>query len=116
ADVREDAIAKEAFVPGKADESELVRRIFTTNEDDLMPPPESHKKLTDAQKETLKRWIAEGAVYEPHWSFIKPARAALPKVNDRKWVANPIDAFVLAQLEAKKIKPSLEADRRTLLR
>jgi hypothetical protein len=115
-DVRDVAIEKEAFVPGKPDESELVKRIFTTNEDDLMPPPDSHKKLTPAQKEILKRWVAEGAVYEPHWSFIKPTRAALPDVSDKKWVSNPIDAFVLAQLEAKKIKPSPEADRQTLLR
>ncbi len=115
-DVREAALEKEAFVPGKPGESELVRRIFTTNEDDMMPPPESHKKLTAAQKEILKRWVAEGAVYEPHWSFINPTRPALPKVSNTKWVSNPVDAFVLAQLEAKKIKPSPETDRRTLLR
>jgi hypothetical protein len=115
-DVRDVAIEKEAFVPGKPDESELVKRVFTTNEDDLMPPPDSHKKLTAVQKEILKRWIAEGAVYEPHWSFINPTRGELPNVSNKKWVSNPIDAFVLAQLEAKKIKPSPEADRRTLLR
>ncbi|HEY0548772.1 MAG TPA: PSD1 and planctomycete cytochrome C domain-containing protein [Verrucomicrobiae bacterium] len=116
-DVRDVAIEKEAFVPGKPDESELVKRVFTTNEDDLMPPPDSHKKLTAAQKEILKRWVAEGAVYEPHWSFINPVRPEVPKVQSpTSKVANPIDAFVLAQLEAKKIKSSPEADRRTLLR
>ena len=115
-DVRDVAIEKEAFVPGKPDESELVKRVFTTNEDDLMPPPDSHKKLTAAQKEILRRWVAEGAAYEPHWSFINPVRGELSKASDKKWVSNPIDAFVLAQLEAKKIKPSPEADRRTLLR
>ena len=115
-DVREEALAKEAFVPGNAGESELIKRIYTTNEDDVMPPPDSHKTLTAAQKDLLKRWVAKGANYEPHWSFIKPTRPELPKVGNKKWVANPIDTFVLAQLEAKKIKPSTEADRRTLLR
>jgi hypothetical protein len=113
-DVREEAIAKEAFVPGKPNESELVRRIFTTNEDDVMPPADSHKQLTPAQKEALKRWIAEGAQYQPHWSFIAPLRPAVPKVKSRS--TNPIDAFVLAELAKHKIKPSPEADRRTLLR
>src|SRR5206468_9534820 len=59
-DVREEAIKKEAIVPGKPDESELIRRIFTTNTDDLMPPPESHKTLTPAQKQMFRRWIAQG--------------------------------------------------------
>jgi hypothetical protein len=116
-DVREDAIAKEAFVPGKPEESELVKRLFTTNEDDVMPPADSHKKLSAAQKEILKRWVAEGAVYEPHWSFIAPKRPAVPALANRKTkITNPIDAFILAPLEAKKIQPSPEADRATLLR
>src|SRR4051794_21388980 len=59
-DVREDALKSEAFVPGDADKSELVRRIFTKDEDDQMPPHDSAKKLTEAQKNTLKQWIAEG--------------------------------------------------------
>ncbi len=115
-DDRDAALAKEAFVPGKPDESELVRRIFTTDEDDRMPPPDSHKQLTAAQKELLKRWVAEGAPYDPHWSFITPTRPELPQVTGKSWPRNPIDAFVLARLEAKQIRPSPEADRRTLLR
>ncbi len=115
-DDREVAIGKEAFVPGKPEASELIRRIYATTEDDVMPPPESHKTLTAVQKDLLKQWIAEGAKYEPHWSFIAPTRPAVAKVSDQKWSANPIDTFILAQLEAKKIKPSREADRRTLLR
>jgi hypothetical protein len=116
-DLREDAIAKEAFVPGKPDESELVKRLFTTNEDDVMPPADSHKKLSTAQKDILKRWVAQGAVYEPHWSFIAPKRPAVPVLaNRRTKITNPIDAFILAPLEAKKIQPSPEADRATLLR
>jgi hypothetical protein len=116
-DVRDVAIEKEAFVPGKPDESELIKRIYTTNEDDVMPPPDSHKTLTAEQKDLLKRWIAEGAKYEPHWSFITPQRPEIPKVRSPKSkIQSPIDAFILAELEKRKIKPSPEADRRTLLR
>src|SRR5262245_47174182 len=116
-DVREEALAKEAFVPGKPDESELVKRIFTTNEDDLMPPPDAHKALTAEQKAILKQWIAEGAKYEPHWAYITPMRPGLPKVQvSKSRNTNPIDAFILAPLAEKKIQPSPESDRRTLLR
>jgi Protein of unknown function (DUF1553)/Protein of unknown function (DUF1549)/Planctomycete cytochrome C len=115
-DVRDVALEKEAFKPGKPDESEMIRRIYTTNEDDHMPPADSHKHLTDKQKETLKRWIAEGAEYQPHWAYIKPERPTVPKVKNSKWVKNPIDAFVLHQLEDQKIAPSAEADKHTLLR
>ncbi len=107
---------KPAVVPGKPAESELVNRILTANEDDLMPPAKTHKVLTPAQKELLKRWVAEGAKYQPHWSLIAPTRPAPPKVRDAKWVRNPIDNFILARLETEKIKPAPEADRRTLAR
>jgi cytochrome c553 len=117
----EDAIAPReggnpAIVPGKPNESEVVSRIYNTNEDDLMPPAKTHKVLTPAQKDLLKRWIAAGAKYEPHWSLIAPVRTAVPKVRDAKWVRNPIDNFVLALLEQVKLKPAPEADRRTLAR
>ena len=116
-DERDVALEKKAFVPGRPEESELVKRIYTTNEDDVMPPVETHKTLSAAQKNLLKRWIAEGAKYEPHWSFIAPVRPEVPRVQHSKDRGqNPIDAFVIAQLEAHKIKPSPEADRRTLLR
>src|SRR5690242_9117128 len=114
-DVREVALEKEAFVPGKPDESELIRRINTTNEDDVMPPPVMHKKLNRAQKELLARWIADGAEYQPHWAYITPTRPAVPVVRDPKSeIRNPVDAFVGAELQKRKIKPSPEADRRTL--
>src|SRR5206468_8448980 len=73
-DVREEALKKEAFVPGKPEESELVKRIFTDDKDDHMPPFDSAKKLTDAQKATLKEWIAQGAKYEKHWAYIAPVK------------------------------------------
>lgn len=115
-DVREEALAKKAFVPGKPDESKIIEHIFSKDPDEVMPPPDSNKTLTEAQKNTLKRWIAEGAQYEPHWAYIKPVKAPVPTVKDKKWVKNPIDAFVLQQLEAKNWKPCPEADKRTLLR
>ena len=67
-DIREEALAKEAFVPGKAAESELVKRLNPEDKDDLMPPGDSHKKLTDREKEILKRWVDPGAGYQLHWS------------------------------------------------
>lgn len=115
-DERESAITKKAIVPGKPDMSELVTRIFSAETNEVMPPPESHKKLTPAQKETLKRWIAEGAEYQPHWAYIVPQRPTLPMVKNSAWVRNPVDTFILANLETKSVKPSPEADRRTLIR
>jgi len=115
-DVREVAIEKEAIVPGKPEASGMVKHIFSTDPEEIMPPPEMHKKLSAAQKEILKQWIAEGAEYEPHWAYIKPVRPEIPKTKNPKWVRNPIDAFILNSLEAKKIQPSSEADKRTLLR
>jgi cytochrome c553 len=116
-DQREVAVAKGAIEPGKPDDSELVSRLFLKDDDEQrMPPPKSHKTLTAAQKDTLKRWIAEGAVYESHWSLIPPKKPAVPAVKDAGWVKNPIDAFVLAELEKRGLKPAPEADRRTLAR
>jgi cytochrome c553 len=104
-----------ALVPGKPKESEAIRRIFVTD-DDLMPPEKSHKILTATQKDLLKRWVAQGAEYQPHWAFIAPVRPALPKVKNAKWARNPVDQFILARLEQEKLKPAPEADRRTLAR
>jgi hypothetical protein len=115
-DVRDVAVDLKAIVPGKPDESLLVQHIFATKPDDLMPPPETHKSLTAAEKETLKEWIAQGAPYEAHWAYIKPVRAAIPAVKDASFVREPIDAFVLSALEARHIAPSPQADKRTLLR
>jgi Protein of unknown function (DUF1553)/Protein of unknown function (DUF1549)/Planctomycete cytochrome C/Concanavalin A-like lectin/glucanases superfamily len=104
-----------AIVPGHPDKSELVRRIYLTD-DDQMPPEKIHKTLALAQKKLLKTWIAAGAPYEPHWSFIAPQKAPLPAVRNSKWVKNPVDNFILARLEQEKLKPNSEADRRTLIR
>jgi hypothetical protein len=109
-----------AVVPGKLKQSELWSRITATNLDDRMPPVDSHKELKPEQIETLKKWIVAGALWEGHWAFIKPERPPVPskfKVQSSRFkVRNPIDAFVLAKLEGKGLKPNAEADKRTLAR
>ncbi len=116
----EDATAKPEdgnppFVPGKPDLSEGIRRIFDEGED-IMPPEKSHKVLTPTQKALLKRWVSEGAKYQPQWSLIAPKRPQLPAVKKKEWTRNAIDSFILARLEREKLEPAPEADRRTLAR
>ncbi|MBL8850412.1 MAG: DUF1553 domain-containing protein [Planctomycetaceae bacterium] len=115
-DQREAALNSSAFTPGQPEASELVHRITTVDDTLIMPPAETKKTLTAEQKDILQRWIAEGAEYEPHWSLITPTRPALPDVSTANWVRNPIDQFVLAQLESAGLVPAPEADRRTLAR
>src|SRR4051812_34355007 len=105
-----------AVVKGEPEKSPLLKRVLTSDAHELMPPPKSNRKLTAAQKDLLKRWIAEGAPFENHWSFVKPTRSPLPKVKLAGWVKNPVDAFILARLEALGLTPGAEADRRTLIR
>jgi hypothetical protein len=115
-DQRDAAIKAEAIVPGSPDKSALVQRVCSNDPQERMPPPKTLKTLTTAQKDLLKRWIAAGAPYQAHWSFIAPKRTAAPAVKNTKWVRNPIDAFILAQLEAVGLQPAPEADQRTLAR
>jgi hypothetical protein len=96
-----------AIVPGEVDASALVARILSDDEDEVMPPPDSHKKLTAKQKETLRQWIAEGAEYEAHWAFVPPVKSG---------TGNSIDDFILAGLQEKGLQPSPPASRETLLR
>ena len=100
--------------PGDTNRSELVRRIFTTDEDDVMPPADSKLKLSAAEKALLQRWVAEGADFKAHWSLIPVEKISPPTPRDAKWVRNPIDAFMLARLEAEKLSPAPEAARETL--
>ena len=118
-DVRDEALKAGksgaiAIVPGKPEESEIIKRIFTADADDVMPNKESHKTLTAAQKELFRRWVAQGAAYEPHWAY-KPLEApvvpALPAGGK-----NPIDAFIGVKLAEKNITPSAEAPKERLLR
>ena len=102
-------------VPGKASASELIHRVLTADEDDLMPPPDSNRTLSSTQKETLKRWIDEGAKWGKHWAFVKPDRPTSPPTDD-SWIRNDIDRFVFAQLLRHGIRPFNAANRRTLIR
>ncbi|HEV3162968.1 MAG TPA: PSD1 and planctomycete cytochrome C domain-containing protein [Isosphaeraceae bacterium] len=104
------------IVPGDVEASELVQRIKSEDENEVMPPPMSRKKLTPAQVDTLERWVAQGAGWKEHWAFKPPEKAALPEVRGRKWPRNPIDQFILARLEAEGLAPSPEADKTTLIR
>jgi hypothetical protein len=119
-DVRDAAVAERdtgpAIVPGDAEQSNLYRRITTTRDALRMPPAEHHKPLTGEEIDLIKRWIDQGADYEPHWSFIPPTMPASPDVQNDAWVRNAIDTFVLAKLEAEGVQPSPEADKRTLIR
>src|SRR6202051_4565503 len=73
-DQRDAALKAEVIVPGKPKESEVVRRIFSDDPKERMPPAKAHKTLTAAQKKLVEQWIAEGAEYQPHWSYLKPVR------------------------------------------
>jgi len=107
---------KVAITVGKPEASELLRRVTSSDDDVRMPPPSTKKTLTDAQKETLRKWIAAGASYQGHWAFSAPVRPAVPKVRQADWVRTPIDAFVLSRLEKEQLPPSPATDRVTLLR
>jgi hypothetical protein len=115
-DVREQAVERQAIVPGKPDQSELVERIFAEEPSRRMPPPKANKPLTPAQKDLLKRWIAEGAVYQRHWAYQTPIRHGEPAIRDVAWPANLVDRFLLARMEKEGVRPAPEADRVTLIR
>ena len=103
----------QAIKPGALQESEVWHRITHDDEDELMPPPESNKSLTEGEKEVLKRWIEEDAKYQLHWAFVPPKKRAPPVVSGAR---NPIDQFIGARLEEEELSFSPEADRRTLIR
>ena len=142
-DTREGAIAVKdgvaAIVPGKPKESELLTRIVSDDEDEVMPPPKSHKKRLSAEEVAmLTRWIEAGAPWGKHWAFERPEKVALPKASAQSSVrssqskpgaqsealgtghwalgTNPIDAFIRARLEKEKLTPPPEAPRHTLAR
>ncbi len=119
-DERESAVAahdaNRAIVPGDPKKSELVRRVSSDDTDERMPPPSTGKRLTAAEIDLLYRWIREGAVYSPHWAYVKPTRPAAPRLDETIWPKNDIDRFILARLERETLRPSPEADRNVLIR
>ena len=106
-----------AIVPRRPDKSELVTRIFSTDEDEQMPPAKVKHPLNSEQKDILKRWVAGGAEYKPHWAYAVPKTVLPPVVkNPGIKIRNPIDAFVADRLQKERLKPSAEAGQLTLAR
>jgi hypothetical protein len=120
-DVRADALrggksARPAIAPGRPEQSELIRRIVSEDEEELMPPPHTKNPLSEADRQVLRRWIAAGAEYRPHWAFVEPKQVRPPRVSRTDWPRNEIDYFVLSRLEAEGLQPSPRADAHTLVR
>jgi mono/diheme cytochrome c family protein len=105
-----------AIVPGKPDVSQLIRRITSRDESERMPPPDAKSRLTSSQVETLRKWIANGALYQVHWAMVPPCKPPVPAASDTHWEVNEIDNFVLSRLRQEQLSPSAEATRTTLLR
>jgi mono/diheme cytochrome c family protein len=115
-DLREAALSAGAIEPGKPESSELIRRILSNDPDEVMPPPEVKKPLTERQRQLLVEWIGRGAPYEQHWSYISPVKGTIPEVPPKRedWVRNPLDAFILARLTDVGLQPAPEAPRGTV--
>ncbi len=103
-------------IKGKPDQSSLYQRLLSKDEDEIMPPPETHKKLKPEQIAQIKSWIEQGAPWQPHWSLLPPVAVTPPTPKDAGWAKNPVDRFVLARLEKAGLTPAPEADARTLIR
>ncbi len=101
------------LMPGNSAESELIQRIFSTDPDDVMPTPKSHRKLSEKQKQLLKEWVDSGAKWGKHWAFVPPVRPEIPKMAG---VQHPLDALVRAKLIQQKMLPASEAEPVVLLR
>ncbi len=106
-----------AIVPGKPDESAILKHIVASDPEEVMPPPDFHKDLSERQKFLIRAWIEQGAKYEQHWAFTPIVDPAIPVLaKHAAEVANPIDSFVLATLEREKLEPAPVAGKATLLR
>lgn len=106
-----------AIVPGKPDQSELIKRISSNDPGIMMPMPESHlARLTTDEIKLFSKWIEQGAKYEKHWAFVAPVKEDLPEVDNRKWVKNEIDPFILEKMEAKGFDPNETASREALIK
>jgi hypothetical protein len=105
-----------AIVPYKPDSSQVYLRISSEDTSMMMPPASSNLRLTEEEIALIKKWIDQGAVYEPHWAFIAPRKPAVPEVKNNEWAKNEIDLFILQKLEGKKLSPNEEADKERLLK
>lgn len=112
----EDHDGVRAIDPDHPANSELLFRIETDDEDELMPPPDSNKTLTAEEIALLKQWVAAGAPWAEHWSFVPPSEPGLPEVSEPEWARTPVDRFILRRLDERGMKPAGEASRRELIR
>lgn len=113
-DTREGALTSgngDAIVPGHPDDSQVIHRIFSSDETLQMPPSESKKPLSMQQKQLLRKWIQQGAHYEQHWAFVPPKRGNPPVISE-----HPIDSFIQAKLLEAGLSPSIASEPETLLR
>ena len=107
---------KYAIKPGSLNGSEFFHRILSADPAYVMPVPSSHLSLTAKEKAILVKWIEDGAVYQPHWAFVKPEKPPVPAVKNGIHIINPIDNFIFSRLQEEQLLPSAEADKETLLR
>ena len=133
-DRREEAIKElesghRGIVPGHPADSEMIARINSTDSDVVMPPPSTMVPLSDSEKATLARWVADGAEYQPHWAFLPPLCPTVPDVHNKDglatqtkahspsdWGSNAIDQFILARLQKEGLAPAAKADPEALCR
>lgn len=133
-DDRQNAIEFDAIVPGSPENSSILQRILSEDPDVVMPPPKTGKAITQAQRELLRKWIQQGANYQPHWAFVprdpqisapeisEKTLAALPLPSQdsetiaRDWNRHPIDRFVLSKMLSQGLVPAVETDALTWLR
>ena len=104
------------IVPGKPEASEVFLRISSEDTSQVMPPIKSNLKLNDSEIALIKKWIAQGAEYKPHWAFIPPKTPSIPEVKNDEWPENEIDYFILNTIEARGLSPNQISDKERLLK
>ncbi|WP_373495997.1 PSD1 and planctomycete cytochrome C domain-containing protein [Aquiflexum sp.] len=107
---------KFGLVAFRPDESEVYHRISSEDPNEMMPPPDSNLSLTAEEIKLIKKWIEQGAVYEPHWAFVNPKKHDLPKIKDIEWPKNEIDFFTFQKMAQKGLKPNPQAEKSELLK
>lgn len=100
---------RRAIVPGKPEESEMIRRIRSKDPDEVMPQPKHGSPLDEHEIALLEKWISQGAEWQEHWAFVPPKLVEVDKVSDESWPRGPIDRYVMQSLDRKGLKPSEEA-------
>lgn len=111
-----DDASRFVIVPGEPERSELYHRIISPDTTELMPPPEANLALTETEIRLIKKWIAQGAEYKPHWAFIPPESREIPEVEHTDWPTSELDYFVLANMETQGLSPNPAAEKAALLK